>query len=384
MADLDQRDSEVLEALQRDFPITSTPYAILGQMVDMSEKEVIKRTLRLRQNGLIRGIQIRFDPKALGCSVALVIASVPENQIESAAEVINDHPGVSQNYRRNHEFNLWSTLCLPPDTQLGLEETVRLLGAEAGATQIHPLPAIRQFHDGNPDPAVTPVVPDENGRNTIRFLQDELPTQPRPFDAIARQLNEHPDTLLDFVREQKEAGTITRIGPVASARARFSTSAMGVWAVPADRLEDVAIAFSKDDGISSSTIREPQHDWPYNLFTIIQGRSVDECEKTMERLAESADIDDYHALFALHEFKQTRMDLFPSGAREVGAEEDLRKLPHSGLVKVAGSDRHPPRARASSAPVIPKRSEESGWRNVVVPASPSRRFLSRDEAAPSE
>lgn len=311
MADLDQRDSEVLEALQRDFPLTSTPYAILGQMVDMSEKEVIKRTMRLRQNGLIRAIQIRFDPKALGCAVALVIAAVPEEEIESAAEIINAHPGVSQNFRRNHEFNLWFTLCLPPDTRLGLDETVRILGAEAGATRIHALPAIRQFRDGAPDQDVAPTVPDEKGRNAIRFLQDELPTQPRPFDAIARQLNQGPDDLLDFIREQKDAGTITRIGPIAPARGRFSTSAMGVWAVPPDRLEEVAIAFSRDEGISSSTIREPKHDWPYNLFTIIQGRSVDECEKTMERLAAAGGVDDYRALFSLHEFKQTRMDLFP-------------------------------------------------------------------------
>lgn len=317
MADLDQRDREVLDALQREFPITPTPYAILGQMVEMSEKEVIKRTIRLRQEGLLRAIQIRFDPRALGCSVALVIAAVPEENIEAAAEVINSHPGVSQNYQRNHEFNLWFTLCLPPGSRLGLEETVRIIGSEAGVTTIHALPALRQYRDGRLEPEIGPVIPDERGRRRIHLLQDELPIQPRPFDVIARQLNEHPDELIEFIREQQESGTISRVGPVLTpAKGRFSASAMGVWVVQNDRLDEIATRFSEDEMIPTCTIREPREEWPYNLFTIIQGRTVDECETTMERLATTAGIDDYRALFSVHEFKQTRMDLFPKALDE--------------------------------------------------------------------
>lgn len=313
MADLDQRDSEVLDALQRELPITPTPYAILGQMVDMSEKEVIKRTIRLRQDGALRALRIRFDPKALGCSVALVIAAVAEDRVDAAAEIIDSHPGVSQNYKRNHEFNLWFTLCLPASSRLGLEETVRVIGEEAGVTQIHALPALRQFRNGAVESESEPAVPDERAQRRIQLLQEELPIQPRPFDVVARKLDEHPDELIEFIREQKELGTIVHVGPVlAPAKSRFSASAMGVWNVPPDRLDQVGLMLSEDEMISACTIREPKEDWPYNLFTIIHGRSVDECEKTMERLAGMADLQHYEALFSVHEYKRTPMNLFPA------------------------------------------------------------------------
>lgn len=324
MADLEQRDAEILDAFQRDFPIASTPYAMIGQMVDMSEKEVIKRAIRLRQSGALRPIQIRFDPRALGCSVALVIAAVPEDLLESAAAIVTSHPGVSQNYRRNHEFNLWFTLCLPPDSALGMEETVRIIAAEAQVDRIHALPAIYQYREGvlENDTEIETAVPDETGRRRIRLLQDELPVQPRPFDVIARKLDEPPEDLIEFIRLQKELGTIQRIGPVVvPQKARFSTSAMGVWNVPPERIDQVAKLYSEDERISSCTIRDSREDWPYNLFTIIQGRSVDECESTMKRLAEMGNLEDYRALFPLHEYKQTRMNLFPA---ELNAWERTR------------------------------------------------------------
>lgn len=314
MTDLDQRDAEVLEALQEEFPISSTPFAIIGQMVDMSEKEVIKRVSRLRTSGALRAIQMKWDPRALGCSVALVIASVDEGDLEQAVDVIAGHPGISQCYQRNHEFNLWMTLCLPPDSALGLNGTVSAIASAAGARSAYALPAVRQYRDGQLEPEGETVsrAPEESDRRRIRILQDEIPIQPRPFDLFARQLNEPAEELLDFVRRERERGAITRIGPVLpSARSRFTSSAMGVWSVPSERVDDVGKLLSSDEAITSCTVRESQSDWPYNLFTIIQGRSVDECEGTMARLGKAAGVTDHQTLFPLHEYKQTRMALFP-------------------------------------------------------------------------
>src|SRR5690348_4420702 len=107
MQDIDQRDRELLGALQGDIPLSSTPYALVGQAIDMSEKEVIKRTERLKRDGVIRQIAAHFDMRALGYRSCLVAAQVPDERIEYAASVINAHPGVTQNYRRNHDLNLW-------------------------------------------------------------------------------------------------------------------------------------------------------------------------------------------------------------------------------------------------------------------------------------
>ncbi len=45
----------------------------------------------------------------------MVAFAVKENKIDDVANEINKHPGVSHNYERNHEYNLWFTLAVPPD-----------------------------------------------------------------------------------------------------------------------------------------------------------------------------------------------------------------------------------------------------------------------------
>src|SRR5436309_8698480 len=145
MQEIDQRDRELLGALQGELPLLSTPFAVIGQMIDMSEKEVIKRTERLKQEGCVRAVAAQFDPRALGYRSCLVAAKVTPERIDDAAAAINAHPGVTQNYKRNNDFNLWFTIAVAPTSTLGLDKTVELLGDEAGCDAVRPLPTLKQF-----------------------------------------------------------------------------------------------------------------------------------------------------------------------------------------------------------------------------------------------
>src|SRR5207237_4600007 len=62
-----------------------------------------------------------------------------------AAKVINAHPGVSHNYLRNHDFNIWFTIAVEPDSKLGLDGTLEVLAKEAGAESVRQLPTIKLF-----------------------------------------------------------------------------------------------------------------------------------------------------------------------------------------------------------------------------------------------
>src|SRR2546423_1789310 len=145
MQDIDQRDRELLGALQGDIPLSSTPFALIGQSIDMSEKEVIKRTERLKREGIIRQVAAHFDMRALGYRSCLVAAQVPEERIEQAARVTTPHPGAPQNSRRNHDFNLWFTIAIAPSSKLGLDKTIDILGSEAECERVRALPTLRQF-----------------------------------------------------------------------------------------------------------------------------------------------------------------------------------------------------------------------------------------------
>src|SRR5688500_15723457 len=105
MQDNDQRDRELLGALQGEIPLVSTPFAVIGQLIDMSEKEVIKRIERLQREGVVKQIAAQFDTRALGYKSCLVAARVSPERVDEAASAISAHPGVTQNYRRNNDFN---------------------------------------------------------------------------------------------------------------------------------------------------------------------------------------------------------------------------------------------------------------------------------------
>ena len=85
------------------------------------------RTQRLLDERIIREITPIFDTRALGYESMLVAAKVDAENPHRAAKIINSHPGVSHNYLRTHEFNLWFTIATPPDSELGLEGTLDVL-----------------------------------------------------------------------------------------------------------------------------------------------------------------------------------------------------------------------------------------------------------------
>jgi len=313
MQEIDQRDRELLGALQGELPLLSTPFAVVGQMIDMSEKEVIKRTEKLKREGYVRAVAAQFDPRALGYRSCLVAAKIAPERVDDAAESINAHPGVTQNYKRNHEFNLWFTIAIAPTSKLGLEKTVEILGGEADCDTVRPLPTLKQFKnsddDGHADDKYTPLTPGEI--ECIRLLQRDLPLQPRPFDALAKNGSLTSDEILGTARSLLKRGQMRRFGAVLQSRKPgFSASAMGVWIVPEERVDEIGAKMSQNKAVSQCYLRPVYDDWPYNLYTIVHGRSVDECESIIDDLAIDTGIDEKQALYPTKEYKKARINLF--------------------------------------------------------------------------
>lgn len=328
MQDIDQRDRELLGALQGEIPFVSTPFAVVGQLIEMSEKEVIKRTERLKREGLVRQLSAQFDPRALGYRSCLVAAKVHPDRIDSAAAVINAHPGVTQNYRRNNDFNLWFTIAVAPSSNLGLDKTIQLLGDEAECETVRPLPTLKLFKSSSPDSAEAHTADDTHVDDKyipltpleiecVRLLQRDLPLQPRPFDILAKNSAVAADELLNTARTLQKRGQIRRFGAIVQPRKPgFSASAMGVWAVPEDRVDEIGTRMSQNRSVSHCYLRPVYEDWPYNLYTIVHGRSVDECESIINDLAADTGVQDKKALYPTKEYKKARITLFSSEAEE--------------------------------------------------------------------
>jgi DNA-binding Lrp family transcriptional regulator len=312
MQEVDQRDRELLSALQGEIPVASTPFAVVGQQIEMSEKEVIKRAEKLKRAGILRRISVVFNTRALGYQTCLVAARVKEEQIDRAASTINLHPGVFQNYRRNHEYSIWFTLALPPDSVLGIERTVELLAAEAGCESTRLFPTLRHFAPaGEDEDDVAPRPLDAEEIEFVKLLQSELPLQTRPFDALAKRTGLPEDRFFEAVLRFRDRGQIKRmVATVQQRKAPFQTNAMSVWAVPEERVEEFARGLVSNSAVLRAFVRPTYPDWPYNVFATIHTRSVDECEAIVREIADSTGITLTQTLFPTREYKNTRVALF--------------------------------------------------------------------------
>ena len=127
---LDDADKRLLNLMQGSFPIAERPYQHVASRAGTTEQEAIDRVKRLLEERIIRQVTPIFDTRALGYSSMLVAAKVDPENPWRAANLINAHPGVSHNYLRNHEFNIWFTIATEPDSKLGLDGTLDVLARD--------------------------------------------------------------------------------------------------------------------------------------------------------------------------------------------------------------------------------------------------------------
>src|SRR5438128_3423925 len=116
--ELENLDRELLNAVQWDFPLEPRPFAALGERLGLDEPAVRARVARVKELGVLRQLSAIFDTRALGYGSALVAAKIDSERVDDAAAVISAHPGVSHNYKRNHAYNLWYTIAVPPGDDL--------------------------------------------------------------------------------------------------------------------------------------------------------------------------------------------------------------------------------------------------------------------------
>ncbi|MBV9453122.1 MAG: AsnC family transcriptional regulator, partial [Rubrobacter sp.] len=145
---MDAIDKNLLNRIQRHFPLEREPFASVGRPLGLAGDEVIRRIDSLKRGRVVRQISAIFDTRVLGYQSSLVAAKIPSEKLRAAARAINSHPGVSHNYERNNEFNLWYTLAVPPGSKLGLEDTVEVLHRISSAEKTRILPTLKLFKIG--------------------------------------------------------------------------------------------------------------------------------------------------------------------------------------------------------------------------------------------
>jgi siroheme decarboxylase len=328
---LDETDKRLMNLLQSSFPLEREPFAAIAGEAGIDVGEAKARTQRLLDERIIREITPIFDTRALGYSSMLVAAKVDSDNPHRAAAIINAHPGVSHNYLRTHEFNLWFTIATPPDSELGLEGTLDVLKRLTRAESIRQLPTLVLFKinmnlemergtdalaaqiDVAPPRELEAQPYDERDVGVIRALQGPMDVADRPYDAAAEEVGMSSDDFLDHLRGMVERKLLRRVAAILyHRRAGFSANGMGVWRVPEADVLEVGRRMAAVRGISHCYQRPTYADWPYSVFTMAHGRSKEECDAILDRIAEDHRLhgDDRAVLYSSTEFKKVRLRYF--------------------------------------------------------------------------
>jgi DNA-binding Lrp family transcriptional regulator len=140
---MDDTDKKIINEIQSDFPITSHPFHDLGKRLDLPEADVLERIRRLKEVGIIRRIGGNFHSGLLNFTSTLCAARVPEEKIEHFVNTVNHYPGVTHNYLRDHEYNIWFTFIA--EDMAYIVDALEKISEETGIKEILNLPAIKTF-----------------------------------------------------------------------------------------------------------------------------------------------------------------------------------------------------------------------------------------------
>jgi DNA-binding Lrp family transcriptional regulator len=327
---LDEFDKKLLDTMQGKFRIVPRPYAEVARQLGVTEDVVLARVAELIDQRIIRQVTPIFDTRAFGYESMLVAAKVDPEHPWRPAKIVNAHPGVSHNYLRNHEFNMWFTVATEPDSPLGLEGTLEVLKQETGAESVRQLPTLKLFKirmdlemSGDTETlakaaeAVEPVdiAPqpyDELDKAVVRATQGDMPIVSEPYAAAAAEVGMPVDQLLAHLEGMKERGLLRRVAAILfHRRAGFSANGMGVWKVPEDQVLEAGRKMAAFRGISHCYERPTYADWPYQLFTMAHGRSKEECDAILDAVRDEVGcIEDRATLYSSTEFKKVRLLYF--------------------------------------------------------------------------
>lgn len=324
---LDLLDRKILNEIQWFFPLIDRPFLDIAKRYNISEIDVMKRISYMKENGIIRQINAIFDTRKLGYKSALIAFAVKPEKLTSVANEINKHPGVSHNYERNHEFNMWFTLAIPPGSDMKI--ILDKMSSLDGVIKYRLLPTLKMYKIGvkldmvnedslNPKPTdkIKELNPEkmhlsDSDKDFIRELQKDLEIVPEPFRKSAAKLNITTKELFEKAKEFEKVGIMRRYAAILRHRdAGFTANGMIVWKVPNDIIDDIGYKLASFSQVSHCYRRPTYPDWEFNLFSMIHARSIESAEKIAKEISGIIKINTYKILFSSREFKKERVKYF--------------------------------------------------------------------------
>jgi len=318
-------EKELLNIIQKEFPLEKRPFLKIGERLNIKEKEIIKYLEYLKKKRVLRQISAIFNPWFFGHRSSLFAFKVPSEKLDKAISIINKHPGISHNYLRNHNYNLWFILVSLPEKD-PLNEADKLAKLCEVEDYLY-LPALRTFKistvfgdnisdfdkEENTDIETTVEANKnitEKDKILVKILQEPLPLVKTPFKEIAKSLGIKEEDLFLWIREMKEKGALRRFGALLKHhKLGFKVNVMVAWETKRDKIDFLIEELSKELFITHCYERKTYPNWKYNLYTMCHFKEKKEKEKIL-LLAQKYGIKNFIMLETIKELKKIRLKLF--------------------------------------------------------------------------
>jgi DNA-binding Lrp family transcriptional regulator len=316
-------DLQILAALQNKFPLLPRPFAKVAGELAITEERLLGSIQSLIDDRRISRMGAVFDSRRLGYRGTLVAAKVSGEKMKEAVFSINQLSGVTHNYLRDGEYNLWFTLMAPSEDKL--DSTLGQVMRNAGIDEYLSLKAVRvfkidtRFAPGAREQTMSktsveygdPVGLTARDRSLIRALSYPLSLTSEPFREVADSLGLEESQVIGSIKSWLEQGLIRRFGAVIRpTRVGLKGAVLGVWRVDEARAERIGIEMAAFPQVSHCYERITYPEWGYNLYTMIHGSNEEDCRRTAEEISGKTGISEYRLLSTVRELKKTGMRYF--------------------------------------------------------------------------
>jgi len=323
---MNESERQFINKWQGNFPLAEQPFAIVAADLGITIENLISLIRELLEQGFLSRFGPLYDASSMGGSITLAALSVPEDNYETVAEMVNAMPQVAHNYQREHRLNMWFVIAT--ESADLLHTAIDRIEQET-SLPVYNFPKLQTFYLGlwlhldEDDKVSTIPVPgplkqggmtiDDLDRKIVEATQAGLPLQADPYSEIAAGCGCDTQTLIERMQRMLDCGVIRRIGAVPNHyRLGLHANGMSVWDVNDERLLELGSRVGRLEFVSHCYER-PRHLplWPYNLFAMVHGHDRDEVMQKQAQIAAllGSDCRQNDLLFSTRILKKTGLRL---------------------------------------------------------------------------
>lgn len=330
---MDTTDKTLLNLAQIDFEITKNPYEKFASTLGIDESDVLNRLKRMKDEKIIRYIGASVDSSNLNFNGILVAVKVPVNRIDEVSKLINTHPGITHNYLRKDEYNMWFTISEPND--FNVEATVKklmnlckiedflLLKSDLKYKVNFSLKAdIKDKENYNFEKIERKKIKktyelSARDREIIIELKKPFNIVSRPFNELSQRLNINENELIEKLRDYRKSGVIRKVGAIiAQRKVGYNYNALVLWNIEEDKIDLFGEKLASYKNISHCYRRTVYPNWNYPIYSMIHCYDENHFKELLKLLKEDETVIEYKILRTEKELKKKRMNFSDLSYRE--------------------------------------------------------------------